>query len=150
MQNVSEGGGKDKKTKIDQKQGNWENQFLQSRLPWDDGVDDYSKIEDIKGVGWDNFTFDYSEEIGNSFSHDRSKLVLQKILQKVLFNLWRILMLRDDYKSLETIFQSMDLESPAKRIKVPNDQDFDRKSFSKLYMQEFDRSSIEHSSNEKV
>ena len=44
----------------------------------------------------------------------------------------------------------MDLESPAKRIKVPNDQDFDRKSFSKLYMQEFDRSSIEHSSNEKI
>ena len=85
MQNVSEGGRKDKKTKIDQKQGNWENQFLQSRLPWDDGVDDYSKIEDIKGVGWDNFTFDYSEEIGNSFSHDRGQLVLQKILQKVLF-----------------------------------------------------------------
>ena len=150
MQNVGEGSWKDKETKINQKQGDWENQFLQGRLSWDDVVDDHSKVEDIEVVGRDYPSFDDSEKIGNSFSHDRSQLVLQKIIQKVLICLWRILMLRDDYKSLETIFQSMDLESPAKRIKVPNDQDFDRKSFSKLYMQEFDRSSIEHSSNEKI
>lgn len=44
----------------------------------------------------------------------------------------------------------MDLESPTKQsLKVSREEDFDRKSFSRLYMQDFDRSSIEHSSNEK-
>ena len=40
-------------------------------MPWDDGVDDNSKIEDIEGVRWNNSAFDNSKEIGNSFSHDR-------------------------------------------------------------------------------
>ena len=63
----------------------------------------------------------------------------------------RVLQCRDDFKSLNTIFESFDIDSPTKHfLQVKEDDLADRKSFSRLYMQEFDRNSVEHSSAEKI
>jgi len=63
---------------------------------------------------------------------------------------FRVLQCRDDFKSLNTIFESFDIESPTKQhLQLKDDDLSDRKSFSRLYMQEFDRNSVEGSS-EKI
>ena len=58
-------------------------------------------------------------------------------------NLFRVLQCRDDFKSLNTIFESFDIDSPSKnRLQIKDDDFSDRKSFSRLYMQEYDRNSV--------
>ena len=157
MQNAAKGGLENQKAKrgnisiyTDQKQGNRQDQPVQSWLQLNAIDVSPAKAKNSQGAKLGDHSADHHSTWWNCFHHDWGHLLLQKNIQAVIVFPFRVLQCRDDFKSLNTIFESFDIESPTKQhLQLKDDDLSDRKSFSRLYMQEFDRNSVEGSS-EKI